>query len=778
MEGYGFPFFILIANIQPYSPFNQEFRPSEKDYSFFLYISDMKLAVIYILFFIQIYANASKTDSLKSICNSSITYLEKFEAYEYLSNYYLNKDLDSAKYFIKQFHRLAEVHQEIDFLSITYNLKAKIASKEANYSEAIKYYQNVQKIHLLNKDSAKVSETYKLLGQTYGFINATELAVSYYIKSLELKEQINDLKGQASVFNSLASLYYDEGYLKDALSYYKKSLNIADKLNFKIAICIIKMNIANIYSDLDSANYKQIEPDFNSLIEANTLAIILYKESLGIAIDLNDFYYIAQIYSNLGIADSINSIFYFKKSFKIKEKTGDIRGQWKDLNNIANLYFDNKNYSKAQIYSLKALNLAEKNKLTNLATKTYRQFAIIQKELKNYKSAYENFVVYINKRDSIEKIETKTAFAEQEKKWNYEKREDENKLLKAGNELNEEKIAKQLLYLWASGIGIFLFVLLVIFILRGYRQKQRANLLLSEQKKLIEDTNEELNLQNEEIASQRDQIEGIHREVSESIDYAKRLQAAILPKPNLLKTSLSDHFILFMPKDKVSGDYYWWTEVEEQIIITAADCTGHGVPGAFMSMLGVSFLKEIVNKEYITQPALILKKLRREIIKTLGQKGIAGEQKDGMDMALISYNKQTKKLQYSGANNPLYIISKHKLLEQIPNAKIFDEGHAFTLYEIKPDKMPISIYEKMNPFTNTEVQLSEGDLIYMFSDGYADQFGGPKNKKFKYKPFKRLLLENAEKSLTIQKNTLNKAFDQWKGDEDQIDDVVVIGLKV
>lgn len=738
----------------------------------------MKLAVIYILFFIQIYANASKTDSLKSICSSNINYLEKFEAYEYLSSYYLYKDLDSAKYFIKQFHRLAEVHQEIDFLSITFGLKAQIAAIEANYEQAIQYYQNVYKIEQTQKDSFKISEVLKKIGQTYGFKNDSETAIKYYLKSLELKEKLQDLKGQASVFNSIASLYYEEKNLKNALSFFRQSLDISETLNYRFAIGIIKMNIANIYSDLDSTNYRNIDSTLGSLSQANTIAIKLYNESLDIANDFEDFHKMAQIYSNLGIADSNNAILNFKKSLEIRENIGDIRGEWNDLNNIANLYLDKGHYKNAEIYSAKALDLADKEKLIHKHTRSSRQYALIQKKLKNYKKAYTHYEIYIYKRDSIEKVETKIAFAEQEKKWNYDKWEDKNTILNAEKELQDEKIAKQLFYLWASGIGIFLFVLLVIFILRSYRQKQRANLLLSEQKKLIEDTNEELNLQNEEIASQRDEIKDIHREVSESIDYAKRLQAAILPKPNLLKNRLNDHFILFMPKDKVSGDYYWWTEVDEQIIITAADCTGHGVPGAFMSMLGVSFLKEIVNKEYITQPALILKKLRREIIKTLDQKGEAGEQKDGMDMALISYNKQTRKLQYSGANNPLYIISKHNLSEQIPNAKIFDEGHASKLFEIKPDKMPISIYERMTSFTNTEVQLYEGDLIYMFSDGYADQFGGPKNKKFKYKPFKRLLLENADESLRIQKNSLNKAFDQWKGDEDQIDDVVVIGLKV
>jgi len=313
---------------------------------------------------------------------------------------------------------------------------------------------------------------------------------------------------------------------------------------------------------------------------------------------------------------------------------------------------------------------------------------------------------------------------------------------------------------------------------------------ISEQKEHIEEKNEELNQLIEEVVSQRDEIEKqkeivdeINYEVSESINYATRLQGAILPEEKLLKKYLSEHFVLFKPKDKVSGDFYWWSHIENHTVITAADSTGHGVPGAFMSMLGSSFLREIVQKEYVTHTGVILKKLRKEIIKALKQKGEMGEQKDGMDMAIISIDHETNIVQFSGANNPLYIIKsgKLKIETEMDNAvKEFelDETSAYKLYEIKPNKMPIAIYEKMDNFTAHEIQLEKGDQLYMFSDGYADQFGGPKGKKFKYKPFKRLLLRNADKPMTEQKELLNTAFDNWKGNTEQIDDVVVVGIKM
>ena len=329
---------------------------------------------------------------------------------------------------------------------------------------------------------------------------------------------------------------------------------------------------------------------------------------------------------------------------------------------------------------------------------------------------------------------------------------------------------------------------------------------IQEQKEDIEDKNQELQMafeevetqkdeigeQKDEIESQRDmvliqknKIEKIHQEISASINYAKRLQDAILPDSNIKSKKLSDHFILFKPKDKVSGDFFWWTYLNDYVIITASDCTGHGVPGAFMSLLGISFLREIIIKEKITYPTTILNNIRNEIIKTLKQKGEIGEQKDGMDMALISINHKTNIIQFAGANNPLYIITDTELpnINENKSIKLFDNNilkidSSKLLYEVKPDKMPIAIYDKMKDFTTHEIQLRKGDQVYMFSDGYADQFGGPRGKKLMYKPFKKLLLENSHKSMSEQKQILEDTFENWKGNLEQVDDVVIIGVTI
>lgn len=254
-------------------------------------------------------------------------------------------------------------------------------------------------------------------------------------------------------------------------------------------------------------------------------------------------------------------------------------------------------------------------------------------------------------------------------------------------------------------------------------------------------------------------IESKNKLITDSINYASRIQKAILPTDHDLSEILNDYFIFFRPKDIVSGDFYWAKKIDHKIIIITADCTGHGVPGAFMSMFGVAFLNEIIGRENITTPAKILDRLREMVVHTLGQASGTGI-KDGMDMAVISIDYHQKIVEFAGAQIPMYLIRDKALIR-------FD-----------PDKLPVSIHMRMGAFTNHTLEIKEHDQVYVFSDGYADQFGGPHNKKFKSKAFKDLILENAEKPMKEQKKIFEKRFDDWKGEQDQVDDVVVIGITI
>ncbi len=291
-------------------------------------------------------------------------------------------------------------------------------------------------------------------------------------------------------------------------------------------------------------------------------------------------------------------------------------------------------------------------------------------------------------------------------------------------------------------------------------QKKLLERLVAERTHELEVANIEIEAQRDMATHQRDQISQQKKEIEDSINYAQRIQQSLLPTTDMLNQLLPEHFIIFKPRDVVSGDFYWATTYRSKLVITAADCTGHGVPGAFMSMLGIAFLNEIVNKQAEINASDILNRLRAQIIRELGQTGEEGENKDGMDMALCIIDLEKRQLEFAGANNPLYLIRNRELIET------------------KGDKMPVAIHERMTPFSNHRISLLEGDALYMFSDGYPDQFGGPSGKKFMAKRFKELLIKISGKSMSEQGSLLEKAMDEWVGQYNQIDDMVIIGMRI
>jgi ligand-binding sensor domain-containing protein/serine phosphatase RsbU (regulator of sigma subunit) len=318
-----------------------------------------------------------------------------------------------------------------------------------------------------------------------------------------------------------------------------------------------------------------------------------------------------------------------------------------------------------------------------------------------------------------------------------------------------------------------LFVFIIITIIR----LRERNLIKEKEKleKIVVERTREVVEQKDEIERQRDVVTYQKKEITDSIHYAERIQQAVFPEDKILKNSFEDYFVLFRPKDIVSGDFYWMSYKNGHVVFTAADCTGHGVPGAFMSMLGVSFLNKIVNESGIVQPSEILKYLRENVITALKQEGSVETSKDGMDIALCSVDVANKKLWFSGANNPLFMFRKS------------DEG--YEIIERKGDKMPIGIHSRMDSFTNYEIDIQKGDTIYLFSDGFLDQFGGPEGRKFMKPRFRQMLLDNQSLDMASQKEIFNITLEDWikhplenPTEHDvpfgQIDDIILIGVRI
>lgn len=302
---------------------------------------------------------------------------------------------------------------------------------------------------------------------------------------------------------------------------------------------------------------------------------------------------------------------------------------------------------------------------------------------------------------------------------------------------------------------------------------------VQERTREIKEQKEEIESQRDEIEAQRDLVFDQKKEITDSINYAQRIQAAVLPHKAYMDDIMSEYFVLYKPRDIISGDFYWIKEVKKSLIVVAADCTGHGVPGAVMSMLGIALLNEQLGKSRIDRPGEILGQLRSKVKEMLVQQGNIRDQKDGMDMAIAIFDKEKKELQFAGANNPLYLIRhKDELSGNEPGLAASLENKDSLLFELKGDKQPIGVYWEERDFTNQILQLQQDDTIYIFTDGFVDQYGGKMRKKFKTTRFKELLLSIQAESMEKQKQEIENTFESWRGNVEQIDDVCVIGVRI
>jgi len=308
-----------------------------------------------------------------------------------------------------------------------------------------------------------------------------------------------------------------------------------------------------------------------------------------------------------------------------------------------------------------------------------------------------------------------------------------------------------------NSIGLFTIVGVIIFYYITLSKK-----LYSKQKVTSERLSQSMRVLNDQ-----------HTKIKESIQYAERIQSAVLIPEDYLSEFMKDHFVLFKPRDIVSGDFFWATHQDKRLVIAVADCTGHGVPGALLSMLGISFLNEIVNRSESMHANQILNLLRTYLITSLHQTGRKGEAQEGIEIALCVIDAPKNLMEFSGANRPLYIIR-----ENGSDRDPMPEDLKHELIQINADKMPIGIYdEEMTPFNNNVIHLQKNDAVYLFSDGYVDQMGGPQRKTFRSHRFKNLLLEIQDQTMEKQKSILIERMESWRGDVEQIDDILVLGFK-
>lgn len=684
-------------------------------------------------------------------------------------------------------------------VGLTIGNMATIYVKIGDYQKASDLYNQSLKIARRNKDIPRIVSNLCNIGLVYHTWCKYTTAITYYLNALKEEEKEKDPKVRAQILLNLGVVYYDWKNYTKALEYYNQAYEIQNSMQSYVEVAKTLMDIAVLY-DKWGKDDKALEN---------------YLKALDICSKNNSVYEKSMVLFNLATfydtrKNHPKSLYYLKQSLEIRTQIEDNRGIAACLNSMGDAYMQENNYTEAKNCFNRAEQILKTVESVDLIMQNLLNLSDLYYVTKDYKKSRDYLYKYGAVRDSVFNADTQKELANMQTRYETDKKEKEIQLLSKDKALKQmelkkknEEMKKQRILTFSFVIGFVLILIFSVFLFRLYSQKKKANLLLSEKNIQISQQNEEITAQRDEIEAQRDQIEVqrdnaenqrdliFHQkhEIESSIHYAKRIQTALLPLKEIISQSVNEYFILFYPRDIVSGDFYWATKKGNQLVVVAADCTGHGVPGAFMSMLGISFLNEIVNRLAAIGPLEafeICNQLRKQVISSLHQTVEEGGTKDGMDISLIvldliqqdNDSKKLHRLQFVGANNPLYIVSKSeskKLKEKGEELSTSD----FQLYELKGDKMPIGVHERQQiPFTNQEILLSSGSQIYLFSDGYADQFGGPKEKKFKYAQLKEKILSFSGESMEVQKELFNKTYLEWKGSFDQTDDLLLIGLKV
>ena len=574
---------------------------------------------------------------------------------------------------------------------------------------------------------------------------------------------------------NIANIYNEQKYYDEALEYYSQAKINFETVGDSVGLAMCYNNIGNLLKEKADHNIDTLKQSKN-YTENDSIQII--KDYLS-----SKKYIDSAIFINEKLKDSVNltsnygnraqilhklkryneAAYEYQKALNLAERLNDKRQICIILQSAGDLFILTKNYRKALDYYMESLELAIELDLTELQQNNYESLSEVYEIYGNFREALKNYKLFVEKQDILFNESSQKTIRQMKEIYESEKKQEQLEKFAALDEAQRATIKQQKTVNIAIGIGAIFLLAFLVFAFMQIRIIKRENVLLNEQNIQINQQKEEIEAQRDEIQAQRDLVMKQKEEITDSIHYAQRIQKAVLPSDTLANEILPEHFILFRPRDIVSGDFYWMTKKNDRIITVAADCTGHGVPGAFMSMLGVSFLNEIVNKLDYPEAHTILNHLRDYVKTTLDQTGKKDEAKDGMDISLTIYDFKKKTLEYAGAYNPLYIFRKGE--EEV--------------IEYKADKMPIGIYIKeKESFTKNTIKLKPGDTIYTFSDGFVDQFGGEHGRKFMSKPFKALLMSMQNKPMAEQKEILNKTFDDWRGEIAQIDDVIIIGVRI
>lgn len=652
--------------------------------------------------------------------------------------YFKASQLDSSLKFYNEAKIFFEKNKDLKNEASAITNIAMTLEKLGRVPDALILLKTAEKKYAAAKDQALLAAVYEIIATTYQDLGDLNTAINYTFKAANMRELEKDTSMLCNSYTNLAQIYFSLNNYDRSEYYSKKGIEISIKKHKKEVL-------ASGYSNLGLLFDKKNMPDSNLYYQKLSLKI---REEMGMEIEM------AESYNNIAgyYFDSQNftlASFNYKKAIELSEKNNSLEKLPNYLKGLAKCFLIDLKYNAALPLLLKAEKILLISKRQAELLEIYENIAICYNGINNYKMAYQYLNMNKQLNDSIFDTQKSKTNAELLEKYETDKKQKEISLLTKDKELKnlqykqqQENLNQQRKLLIIALICFILLSCLAFFLFKSNREKKLANKIILSQKL--------------EVESQKEIVEEKNNEIIDSILYAKKIQDVLLINTSLITKNFEDSFILFKPKDIVSGDFYWGVEKEDLVFIAACDSTGHGVPGAFMSLLNMSFLNEAIKERNILSPDKILNYVRERLIETVSKDGA----QDGMDGVVICFDRKKNKMSYAAAHNPPIIIREK------------------TLLPLRSDKMPIGKGIKTEPFQLFELEIKPQDMIYLVTDGFYDQFGGPKGKKLKQKNLLPLLIDASNTNCKNQLTTLSNYFDTWKGNLEQIDDVTIIGLKV
>ena len=675
-----------------------------------------------------------KKDSLSGIVYGNYPDSVVCKAFNELTKLYIKEqDTVSFKKTIIEFEKKL-INSESSVIGNYYYLARSNYEDEItqNVDRQMEYLMKSRDYALKSGDKISAAKRTQKVARIYVYQGNYAIAAREYLKAIKWNEESGNEIGRSYNYMGLAEVFRLQNNKKKALEMFRMGYQIAILLHDEVGISAGLNNIGMMHhslGDLDSALYY-----FHKAVELN----FIRNKEREIAGTLDR---IASIYSEK--KEPLKALEILQKSLAIKIKGNDKTELAITYINFADNYHELNQFENAEKYLDMALQIAGEMKLIKFTEHCFKIKALMYKDWKKFDKSAEYFVKYNLLHDSLITDQINKNVAELEEKYENEKSRKEIEVLNKDKIIQASDIQKQRQFINFIVLISFLLMVLLFFIFKGYKRKKKDNLELINKNSIIEE--------------QKMILEEKNNEITASINYAKRIQNAILPPNRIVKEYLPESFILYKPKDIVAGDFFWLEHKNGVTLFAAADCTGHGVPGAMVSVICNNGLNRSVREHGLTDPGEILNKTREIVIQEFEKSD--EEVKDGMDISLCALD--GKILKWAGANNPIWIV----------------KNNSNEIFEIKANKQPIGKYAENNSFTTHTIELESGDSIYIFTDGFQDQFGGEQGKKFKASKFKELILSIQKKTMSLQRIAINEAFENWQGNLEQVDDVCVIGMK-